>query len=149
VLSRPKGERTLKEFVKKGDMKRTIVEKRKGKTMKLSLHTIIALLLIGATTVSASPTPAPRRPAAKKVDESDKPPFVGMTKSQALARYGDPNQKTSTEEGEQWKYILNLGQFIGKHMIPFFVSTQTLRTGVLIFGLDGRVKKFRWDTPED
>jgi hypothetical protein len=72
-----------------------------------------------------------------------------MTKAQALAHYGKPKQKTSTEEGEQWTYILNFGEFIGKHMIPFFVSTQGLRVGVLTFGQDGRVKKFRWDTPED
>ena len=95
-----------------------------------------------------SPTPAARKPPAKKVDESDKPPFVGMTKVQALARYGQPKQKTSTEEGEQWTYILNMGEFIGKHMIPFFVSTQGLRVGILICGQNDRVKKFRWDTPE-
>ena len=71
-----------------------------------------------------------------------------MTKVQALARYGQPKQKTSTEEGEQWTYILNMGEFIGKHMIPFFVSTQGLRVGILICGQNDRVKKFRWDTPE-
>ena len=91
----------------------------------------------------------PRKPAAKELDESDKPPLVGMTKAQALARYGKPKQKTSTEQGEQSTHYLNMGEFIGKHMIPFFVSTQGLRTGVLIFGENGRVKKFRWDTPED
>lgn len=121
--------------------------------MKLISYCITALLL-GATAL-ASPTPTPGKspphkkpPAAKKVDESDKPPFIGMTKAQALARYGQPKQKTSTEEGEQWTYILNMGEFVGKHMIPFFFSTQGLRMGILTFGQDGRVKKFRWDTPE-
>ena len=109
---------------------------------------IIASLLF-ALAVSASPTPAPRRPPhTKKVDESDKQPFVGMTKTQAQARYGKPNHKTSTPDGEQWTYILNMGQSIGKHMIPFFVSTQTLRTGVLTFGPDSSVKTFTWDPPE-
>jgi hypothetical protein len=128
--------------------------KQQVKYMKTIIQKVSALLLVAAAMVSASPTPTPagksppRRPPARKVDESDKPPFIGMTKAQALARYGNPKQKTSTEEGEQWTYILNLGEFVGKHMIPFFFSTQGLRTGVLIFGQDGHVKKFRWDTPE-
>jgi hypothetical protein len=125
------------------------------KHMKAIIPKVSALLLVMAAMVSASPTPTPagksqpRRPTARKVDESDKSPFIGMTKAHALARYGNPNRKTSTEEGEQWIYILNMGQFVGKHMIPFFFSTQALRTGVLIFGQDGHVKTFRWDTPED
>jgi hypothetical protein len=108
-----------------------------------------------AAMVSASPTPAPagksppRRPSARKVDESDKAPFYRYDESTGvLARYGNPNHKTSTEQGETWMYILNMGQFVGKHMIPFFFSTQTLRTDTLAFGQDGRVKTFRWDTPK-
>jgi len=73
--------------------------------------------------VLASPTPTPnksapphKKPPAKKVNESNKPPFIGMTKAEALARYGKPKQKTSTEEGEQWSYWLNFGEYLGKHM---------------------------------
>jgi hypothetical protein len=111
---------------------------------------LVLLLAIGCNGITqASPTPAPHKPSKQKqVDENDKPPFIGMTKAQALARYGKPKQKTSTDEGEQWTYVLNFGEFVGKHMIPFFFSTQGLRYGVLIFGADGRVKKFRWDTPD-
>jgi hypothetical protein len=116
---------------------------------------LIMSAVIGLTIAAASPTPtpSPRRvsPPPKKpgkIDESDKPPFIGMTKAQALARYGKPKQKTSTEEGEQWTYVLNFGEFMGKHMIPFFFSTQGIRVGVLIFDQEGKVKKFRWDTPE-
>jgi len=122
--------------------------------MKTIIPKVSALLLVMAAMVSASPTPTPagksppRRPAARKVDESDKSPFIGMTREQAVARYGNPDRRTHTEEGELWTYTLNMGQFIGKHMIPFFFSTQQLRIGILIFGQDGRVKKFRWDTPE-
>jgi hypothetical protein len=105
---------------------------------KIKLSCVAVALLVFASSALAG-----------KVDESDKPPFIGMTKTQALARYGNPNHKTSTEQGETWMYILNMGQFVGKHMIPFFFSTQTLRTGVLIFNQAGRVKTFRWDTPED
>ena len=116
--------------------------------MKKILYCVAALLAF-IPLAPASPTPAPRKPPPKKVDESDLAPVIGMTKFQVLSRYGKPNRKTTTEDGEQWTYILNMGQFIGKHMIPFFVSTQALRIGVLTFGSDGRLKKFRWDVPED
>lgn len=84
---------------------------------------------------------------AKKEDESEKPPFVGMTKAQALARYGEPKQHTLTDKGEQWVYILNYGEVIGKAFIPFNFKGTPIRTGVLTFGPNGRVKEFRWDTP--
>ena len=70
-----------------------------------------------------------------------------MTQAQARARYGEPSKYTVTNEGEQWTYVLNMGEFVGKHMIPFFFSTQQLRMGILIFGHDGRIKRFRWDAP--
>ena len=85
--------------------------------------------------------------AAKKIDESDKPPFIGMTREQALARYGEPARRTVTPDGEMWTYNLNMGEFVGKHMIPFFFSTQELRLGILTFGPNGRVTQFRWDQP--
>lgn len=85
--------------------------------------------------------------SGKKIDENDKPPFIGMTKAQAIARYGEPDKQTVTPEGEQWRYVLNMGEFVGKHMIPFFFSSQQLRFGILIFGPDGKVKRFQWDKP--
>jgi hypothetical protein len=85
--------------------------------------------------------------AERKQDESENPPFVGMTKAQALARYGEPKQHTLTEKGEQWVYILNYGEVIGKAFIPFNFKGTPIRTGVLTFGANGRVKEFRWDTP--
>jgi len=68
-------------------------------------------------------------------DESEKPPFVGMTKAQALARYGEPKQNTLTDKGEQWVYILNYGEVIGKAFIPFNFKVTPIRTGVLTFVL--------------
>lgn len=85
----------------------------------------------------------PRR--AKKADQSEKPPFVGMTKAQALARYGEPKKHTVADEGEQWVYVLNMGEVIGKAFNPFNFKPTLVRTGVLIFGGDGKVKKFTWD----
>jgi hypothetical protein len=116
---------------------------------KIILCLISALFLCAMNISSASPTPRkpPRKPA--KVDESEKPPFIGMTKAQAQARYGEPKKRTVTDEGEQWTYILNMGEFIGKHMIPFFFSEQQLRYGVLIFGPNGKLKKFQWDANTD
>jgi hypothetical protein len=79
--------------------------------------------------------------------EAETPPFVGMTKEQALARYGHPKKHTVTEEGEQWVYILNYGEVLGKAFIPFNFKPTPIRTGVLTFGADAKVKKFTWDTP--
>ena len=116
---------------------------------KIYLRLLLVFLLVGCATkqVSTNATSQQHRPA--KVEEEDKPPFIGMTKAQAIARYGKPKKQTVTDEGEAWTYVLNMGEFVGKHMIPFFFSEQQLRTGVLIFGPDGRVKKFNWDTPTD
>ncbi len=125
------------------------IEPGEKQMKKITRFMIGAVLLCVVSTSFASPTPTPTKPPRKsaKVDESEKPPFIGMTKAQAHARYGEPKKQTVTDEGEQWTYVLNMGEFVGKHMIPFFFSTQQLRTGVLIFGRDDRVKKFNWDTP--
>lgn len=120
--------------------------KQNLKSAKICVICGLLSFAISSTMIaSPTPTPSPRKPA-KKVDESEKPPFVGMTKAQARARYGEPKKQTVTDEGEQWTYVLNMGEFVGKHMIPFFFSTQQLRTGILIFGPNGKVKKFHWDT---
>jgi hypothetical protein len=80
--------------------------------------------------------------------EAEKPPFVGMTQDQALARYGKPKRHTVTEEGEEWVYILNMGEVIGKAFIPFNFKPTPVRTGTLVFAPDGKVKKFKWDTDQ-
>jgi hypothetical protein len=119
--------------------------------MKIIL-VILAVMAIAAS-ASAKPTPTPtptRHPASGRVGdisnpEAEKPPFIGMTKAQALARYGQPKKHTLTEEGESWVYILNTGEIIGKAFIPFNFKPTLARTGVLIFGSNGKVKKFTWD----
>ena len=110
------------------------------------LYIITAALLVSCAN-NPKQTSNNRPQSAKKIDENEKPPFIGMTKAQALARYGEPGKYTVTNEGEQWAYVLNMGEFVSKHMIPFFFSTQQLRMGILFFGPDGRVKRFRWDAP--
>lgn len=87
-----------------------------------------------------------RRPA---MNEEDKPPYIGMTKGQVLARYGEPRKHTITDEGERWVYLLNFGEMMGKAFIPFNFKGTPPRTGVIIFGPDSRVKKFDWDIPTD
>lgn len=121
---------------------------------------ITALLLTTAAVVltscaSDAPKPNSPTPAATGTkgdisnEQAENPPFVGMTKAQALARYGDPKTHTITDEGEQWVYILNFGQVMGRAFIPFNFKPTMVRTGVLTFGPDGKVKKFRWDAPTD
>lgn len=95
-------------------------------------------------------SPKPNATAAPRVGdisnpEAEKPPFVGMTKAQALARYGNPRKRTVTDEGEQWVYVLNMGEVMGKSFIPFNFKPTIPRTGALIFDGAGKVKKFNWD----
>src|SRR4051812_25645849 len=115
-----------------------------------TLSIILALTIIGLTNSLAqtertparpTPTPTPTKRATPKPKigdisnpEAERPPFVGMTKDQALQRYGKPKKHTVTEEGEQWVYILNMGEIIGKAFIPFNFKPTIPRTGVLIFG---------------
>jgi hypothetical protein len=42
-----------------------------------------------------------------------------------------------------------MGEVIGRAMIPFNFKPTQIRTSVLIFGPNGRVKKFNWDTPTE
>jgi len=115
--------------------------------MKIATLYLISALLIAGCASSTTTGTSRTAKAPEKVEEKDKPPFVGMTKAQALARYGEPKNRTVTDEGEQWTYWLNFGEVVGKHMIPFFFSTEQVRIGLLTFGPDGRVTKFHWDAP--
>lgn len=123
--------------------------------MRLTFLPTITLAMIACLTSCATQSPVPATPAttAKKGDisneEAEKQPFIGMTKAQALARYGDPKKHTITDEGEQWVYLLNFGEMMGRAMIPFNFKPTVPRTGVLTFGPDGKVKKFNWDTPTE
>jgi hypothetical protein len=120
--------------------------------MKLITLCIMSALLLAGCASSATtgaPQTTDRKTAPQKIAEETRPPFIGMTRAEALARYGEPKKRTVTDEGEQWTYWLNFGEFMGKHMIPFFFSEEQIRIGVLIFGPDGRVTKFNWDAPAD
>jgi hypothetical protein len=121
--------------------------------MKLKLFPILCALAL-AGCASPAPSSAPQsKPKTAIGDmsnpEADNPPFIGMTKAQALARYGEPKKRTLTDEGETWVYVLNMGEVIGRAMIPFNFKPTQIRTSVLIFGPNGRVKKFNWDTPTE
>ncbi len=112
-----------------------------------TLCTLIAMALFaaGATSTLAKDPRGPAKRGDISNPEAERPPFIGMTKEQALARYGEPKKHTITEEGEQWVYILNMGEVIGKAFIPFNFKPTVPRTGVITFGPNGRVKKFNWD----
>ena len=126
--------------------------------MKLRIFAVPLILLspwlTGCGDQPAQQTAAATNPHAKTADEireeeENKPPYIGMTKAQAMARYGEPKQQTVTEEGEQWTYLLNFGSMMGKALIPFNFKPTVPRIGVLTFGADGKVKKFRWDADTD
>ncbi len=111
------------------------------------LLTFLILVGVGADSSFAGPQKSKgrRAAAAVKQDESEKPPFVGMTKAQATARYGEPKTRSVTDKGEIWVYVLNYGEVVGKAFIPFNFKPTPIRTGALTFGPDGKVKEFRWD----
>jgi outer membrane protein assembly factor BamE (lipoprotein component of BamABCDE complex) len=106
---------------------------------------LAVLLLAGcaATTTTQQIT----KQARQQSDQSNTAPVTGMTKDDILSRCGEPEKKMVTNEGEQWLYVLNMGEFIDKHMIPSLYSDTQVRTATIIFGSDSRVKKFNWDTP--
>jgi hypothetical protein len=113
--------------------------------MKTKLFPLFAALLL-AGCATQKPSPTTHGPVGDISNpEAESPPFIGMTKAQALERYGEPKKHTLTDEGENWVYVLNFGEVMGKALIPFNFKPTPIRTGVLIFGPDGRVKKFNWD----
>lgn len=125
------------------------------KAPQLTPVLVAILLAFAASSPAQAPraTPKPRASATPKPrvgdisnPEAEQQPFVGMSKEQALARYGKPKKNTVTDEGEQWIYILNMGEIVGKAFIPFNFKPTLARTGVLTFGPNGKVKKFTWDT---
>ena len=118
---------------------------------QFSLVLLAAVLAGCATAPPPSTAQTKKKPALGDMSnpEADNPPFIGMTKAQALARYGEPKRRTLTSDGENWVYILNMGEVIGRAMIPFNFKPTQVRTSVLMFGPDGRVIKFDWDTPTD
>jgi outer membrane protein assembly factor BamE (lipoprotein component of BamABCDE complex) len=114
--------------------------------MKIKMFPLVVTVALLAG--CATPQPAnTKRSSVGDISnpEAETPPFIGMTKAQALARYGEPKKRTMTDDGENWVYLLNFGEMMGKAMIPFNFKPTVPRTGVLIFGADGRVKKFNWD----
>lgn len=50
-----------------------------------------------------------------------------------------------TEEGERWYYLLNAAEVRRKALNPLVLNPPRYRRGVLVFGKDGRVKRFTWD----
>src|SRR5260370_37770179 len=112
-------------------------------------YCITPSLLLVCAGIPASPSPAPgkspgHKPPAKKLDESDKPPFVGMTKTQALARYGNPNSKTSTDNGEQGTEPANLCLVIATHWITLVFRPQQVRTPLVVVSQHGPAKSFAY-----
>jgi hypothetical protein len=77
--------------------------------------------------------------------DSTKPPFKGMTTTQARHSYGDPDSIGHRDGEELWTYVLNAGETISKSFIPFNFNNK-LRYRLLTFR-DGKVVDFHWDPP--
>ena len=111
------------------------------------LALLLACVLVGLTlpACSSNDQSAQARAAAQaRDDESDRPPYVGMSKEEALQRYGRPKSIVLTDMGERWTYFLNEGEVYGKSLIPFYIPPRP-RLGFLFFSEKGRVREFHWD----
>ena len=81
---------------------------------------------------------------ADTIDPKEIPPHMGMTRHEVFAMYGEPARKYVDDMGETWVYYLNAGEIATKSLIPFYIPPR-LRTGVLTFGPNGTVVRFRWE----
>lgn len=82
------------------------------------------------------------------ISPSKKPPFLGMTKAQALARYGEPWHHAAVPQGEQWFYHLKFAEVYGRAFVPFWYSSENVNLGVITFGPKGTVTRYAWNHPE-
>lgn len=114
------------------------------KSFHPTLLACIGALCILSGCATAEKQRADAADTARETEER-KPPFVGMTKAQAIARYGEPKQRSVTSKGEQWTYLLNFGEVMGRALIPFNFKVTPIRTGSITFGPDGKATEFRWD----
>ncbi len=111
---------------------------------------VVSLVLLGCSDdQSSAQRSGVTRSQQKSADdlreeEENRPPHVGMSKPEAVQRYGQPKNVVLTDAGERWMYFLNEGEVVGKSLIPFYIPPRP-RFGFLIFGANGRVKEFRWD----
>lgn len=115
--------------------------------MKLPLLSLCALcavtvLLNGCETHSSS-SGRPASASHEQPDPIEIPPHNGMTKTEVVARYGQPRAVFVTDRGEVWRYILNPGEIVTKSLIPFYPPVRP-RFGTVIFGPDNRVREYNW-----
>jgi hypothetical protein len=100
----------------------------------------------GATTASLPSAAVYGKPdSTDDKKDSTKPPFKGMTTTQARHFYGDPDSIGHRDGEELWTYVLNAGETISKSFIPFNFNNK-LRYRLLTFK-DGKVVDFHWDPP--
>lgn len=81
------------------------------------------------------------------VDDENKPPRLGMTKSQVRARYGEPDSVYVTPNGEAWSYSFNAPGFLWQipgYGLSRMFSTQKGHHLHVAFGSDGRVKTYNF-----
>ena len=113
--------------------------------MKRALTLILALALASCASPRRASAPGSNISRADSGGRFEQPPAAGMTKAQALARYGKPRKRILTESGERWYYLLNAGEVRRKTLNPLSLTVPKYRTGILLFDASGKVKKFVWE----
>ena len=113
--------------------------------MKRALILYLALALASCASPRRESTPGPKQTRVESGGRFEQPPAAGMTKAQALARYGKPRKRILTEAGERWYYLLNAGEVRRKTLNPLSLTVPKYRTGILLFDANGKVKKFVWE----
>lgn len=116
--------------------------------MKRALALVLVLALAGCAGTRRRAGAREARPAEAERARFAQAPFAGMTKAEALARYGEPRRRILTEGGERWYYYLNAGEVLRKTLNPLVLTPPRYRRGVLLFGADGRVRRFAWEAKE-
>lgn len=117
--------------------------------MKTVLAIIMALTLASCAASRRADAPSASQTRADDGHRFEKPPVVGMTRAQALARYGKPRRRVLTEQGERWYYVLNRSEVVGKTLNPLSLTIPKYRVGVLLFGSNAKVKRFAWEPKKE
>ncbi len=104
----------------------------------------VALLLAGCagddTTTTTTATRRPARYADRDSEPIEQEPRIGMSKGQIRQMYGEPESVNHSGRGEVWSYYFNRGGAF----IPYNFGYRP-RTGVFIFGENGRLKDYNWN----
>jgi hypothetical protein len=70
------------------------------------------------------------------------PPRLGMSRSQVVRLYGEPDFVSATPRGETWTYRFDTWKFA----VPYYSMAAKIKTGTVTFNGSGRVADYQWGT---